>query len=93
MESPFSDKEFFMKYNKFAQTYFKTNPNIYSFLKIAPSNALSKKMGIVFLIMKLKSWPINLERKLLISTGQEIKYQLIIIHHFLKTFSKRQILE
>ena len=33
MESPFSDKEFFMKYNKFAQSYFKTNANIYFFLK------------------------------------------------------------
>ena len=33
MEFLFSDKEFFMKYTKFVQSYFKTAPNIYFFLK------------------------------------------------------------
>ena len=33
MEFLFSDKEFFMKYTKFVQSYFKTDPNIYFFLK------------------------------------------------------------
>lgn len=41
----FSDKEFFMKYNKFAQTYFKTNPNIYFFLKDCAFQRIFKENG------------------------------------------------
>ena len=48
MESPFSDKEFFMKYNKFAQSYFKTDPNIYFFLKDLGFKRIFKENGYCF---------------------------------------------
>ena len=41
----FSDKEFFKKYNKFAQSYFKTNANIYFFLKDCGFQRIYKENG------------------------------------------------